>query len=134
MLYLGLAIIASALVSMVMRLSEGKIKNNMGMFVVNYAVCSFLSLLFMERPGFGKAEAGAGVAVGLGLFSGIVFDQFCPFAAEYQEKWRSLSCHIYEAGGVDSDTYGYHYFSRAARVSSGIRHRTGDCCYYHNSI
>lgn len=73
MLYLGLAIIASALVSMVMRLSEGKIKNNMGMFVVNYAVCSFLSLLFMNHPGFGKAEAGAGVAVGLGLFSGILF-------------------------------------------------------------
>ncbi len=73
MLYLGLAIITSALVSTVMRLSEGKIKNNMGMFVANYAACSLLSLLFMDDLGFGKAKDGVGIAVGLGIFSGVLF-------------------------------------------------------------
>lgn len=73
MLYLGMAIIASAMVSTVMRLSEGKIKNNMGMFVANYVVCSLLSLLFMDHLSFGKAAAGTGIAVGLGLFSGVLF-------------------------------------------------------------
>jgi len=73
MLYLGLAILASALVSTVMRLSESKIKNNMGMFVANYAACSILSLLFMAHLDFGKAEAGVGAAVGLGLISGVLF-------------------------------------------------------------
>jgi len=73
MLYLGLAIISSSLVSTVMRFSEGKIKNNMGMFVANYAACSFLSLLFMDNMDFGKVEAKAGVAVCLGLFSGVLY-------------------------------------------------------------
>lgn len=73
MLYLGLAIIASALVSTVMRLSEGKVKNNMGMFVANYAVCSLLSLLFMDSLDFGRVETKAGIAVCLGLFSGILY-------------------------------------------------------------
>ncbi|XCP85924.1 SMR family transporter [Roseburia hominis] len=73
MLYLGLAIIASALVSTVMRLSEGKVKNNMGMFVANYAACSFLSLLFMDNLDFGRAEAKAGIAACLGVFSGVLY-------------------------------------------------------------
>jgi len=51
MLYLILAIISSAMVSIVMRLSEGKVTNNIGMLVVNYALCSLLAAAFAGFQG-----------------------------------------------------------------------------------
>ena len=43
MLYLLLAIFSSAMVSIVMRLSERKVTHNLGMLVMNYLMCSLLS-------------------------------------------------------------------------------------------
>ena len=43
MLNLLLAIASSALVSITMRFSEGKIKNNIAMLAVNYLMCTFLA-------------------------------------------------------------------------------------------
>ena len=43
MLNLLLAIASSALVSITMRLSETKIKNNTAMLAVNYIMCTFLA-------------------------------------------------------------------------------------------
>lgn len=47
MIYLMLAIFSSAMVSGMMRLGEGKIESNAGMFVINYLVCTLLSRWFM---------------------------------------------------------------------------------------
>ena len=44
MLYLVLAMVSSMLVSVVMRLSEGRSRNGMSKLAVNYVMCAVLSL------------------------------------------------------------------------------------------
>ena len=51
MIYLILAIASSALISIFMRLSEQHIKNEMGMFMANYALCALLAVGFMDKSG-----------------------------------------------------------------------------------
>lgn len=72
MIYLLLAIASSALTSVCMRLSGKYIKNEMGMFMANYAVCILLSALFMNwRSGlFGSTVE---ITWGLGVISGILY-------------------------------------------------------------
>jgi len=43
MLNLLLAVLSSALVSITMRLSESKVKNNVAMLAVNYVMCALLA-------------------------------------------------------------------------------------------
>ena len=75
MLYLLLAIASSALISIIMRLSERYVKNEMGMFMANYAVCMVLSYLYMPGKSFLPvvAEAGNGLTWVLGIISGILY-------------------------------------------------------------
>ncbi len=77
MLYLILAILSSAAISILMRLGETHIKNNMAMFITNYAVCGLLSYAFMLVDGNSlvveEAEDGLGFAIGLGLLVGVFF-------------------------------------------------------------
>ena len=49
MIYLILAIVSSSLISIFMRLSENHIKNEMGMFMANYALCAVLAVGFMDK-------------------------------------------------------------------------------------
>ena len=51
MTYLILAIVSSSLISILMRLSENHIKNEMGMFMANYALCALLAIGFMDKSG-----------------------------------------------------------------------------------
>ncbi|MDO4977076.1 MAG: SMR family transporter [Eubacteriales bacterium] len=73
MIYLGLAILSSAMVSTFMRCSEGYVKNNMGMFFTNYIACAALSLMFMGSQPLFLWGPGIGVALGLGLLTGILY-------------------------------------------------------------
>lgn len=73
MFYLVLAIASSAFVSIFMRISEKHIKNEMGMFMSNYAVCILLSFLFMNRQVDYLADPLAPRMIGLGLVSGILY-------------------------------------------------------------
>jgi len=73
MLYLLLAIASSAMVSIAMRLSEGRTTGKTSMLVVNYLTCLALAGYYM---GFGRLlprEAGVGFAIGLGLFNGLLY-------------------------------------------------------------
>lgn len=70
MIHLLLTIFSSALVSIVMRLSEYKVKNNIGMLTVNYLVCTLISAGYAAGswPGMGPQlhlTAGFGVVNGL---------------------------------------------------------------------
>lgn len=47
MIYLILAIISSTAISVVMRLSDKYVKNNMTMFASNYLICGLLSFAFL---------------------------------------------------------------------------------------
>lgn len=46
MFYLILAILTSACVSLFMRISEGKVRNNIAMLVINYCMCALLSAFY----------------------------------------------------------------------------------------
>ena len=73
MIYLLLAIISSALVSLVMRLSTDKVKGNIAMLVVNYIVCTCLAAGF---AGFGELvpeNQGVGRTLGLGAVNGVLY-------------------------------------------------------------
>lgn len=73
MINLILAIASSALISILMRYGDDKIENNMGMFIVNYLVCALLSKAFMGGTPLIVTADGIGLAVGLGIVSGIMY-------------------------------------------------------------
>lgn len=70
MLYLILAFCASAMVSILMRLSEAKVERKLGMLAANYVVCT---LLAGAQAGFADllpGGAGQDVTLLLGIFNG----------------------------------------------------------------
>lgn len=73
MIYLILAITCSSVISIIMRFSERFVRNNMIMFTTNYAVCLILSRVYMGKINLFTRENGIGIAVALGLFSGILY-------------------------------------------------------------
>lgn len=68
MLNLLLAIASSALVSVTMRLSGGRIQNNIAMLMVNYLLCAGLAALYTTPGGTGMA-----FAAGIGLINGVLY-------------------------------------------------------------
>lgn len=73
MFYLLLTILGGAMVSILMRLSEGKIKNSIGMLEANYIACFLVSAanagfgnLFPNVPGIGQTQL-------LGFITGVLF-------------------------------------------------------------
>lgn len=72
MINLLLAIICSMLVSVVMRLSEGRARNNISMLAVNYVMCTLVSLAYTGAPLFPRAE-GLGTAAALGAVCGVLY-------------------------------------------------------------
>ena len=73
MLYLLSAVASSAMVSVLMRVSEKYVRGNMVMFCANYAVCTAISLIYTggaRPPAFG---AGTGTAAALGAATGFLY-------------------------------------------------------------
>lgn len=77
MIYLILAVVSSMLVSVCMRLSEGKTKNAISVLAVNYAMCALLSVGFAGGMTLLPRQEGLGFAVFLGVVSGAMF--LCSF-------------------------------------------------------
>ena len=73
MIYLILATISSALVSVMMRLSESRMKNNISTLAVNYAVCVLLAGFYTGVPEVFPGKTGMGVAAGLGALNGFLY-------------------------------------------------------------
>ena len=73
MLNLLLAIASSALVSITMRLSETKIKNNTAMLAVNYIMCTFLAWAYTGFGSLYPAAVGGQLAAILGGINGILY-------------------------------------------------------------
>lgn len=71
MFNLFLAIVSSALVSIVMRLSGRRVKSELFMFTGNYLTCSLLGAGFGGLKPFGIP--GGGWAIGLGLTAGVLY-------------------------------------------------------------
>ena len=72
MIYLILAILSSALVSLTMRFSEGKAPNRIAMLAGNCVCCAVLAALYTGGNLLVSGD-GAGVTWGLGAVSGVMF-------------------------------------------------------------
>lgn len=73
MMYLILAVLASTCIAFFMRLGERYIKNNMVMFIANYAVCLLLARIFMGSQKLFTSQVGMGYAAAIGVISGILY-------------------------------------------------------------
>lgn len=73
MLYLLLAILSSALISIFMRVSEKYISYNFGMLAVNYITCSVLACLYTGPSRLFLSSDGMGSALTLGVITGIFY-------------------------------------------------------------
>jgi len=71
--HLILAVAASSLVAILMRISEAHVKNNFAMFMANYFVCSTIALLYMTGKQPFAMREGLPFAAGLGLISGSLY-------------------------------------------------------------
>ncbi len=73
MFYLLLSILSSAMISIVMRLSEGNVKSKLCMIATNYVTCFFLS---WGMTSFGNPfpnETGLAATIGMGTFNGLFY-------------------------------------------------------------
>ncbi len=73
MIFLILAILSSALVSLVMRLSTGKVKYNIGMLAVNYFVCMLSAFFYTDSFSLFPDNASLSTTLALGGINGILY-------------------------------------------------------------
>ena len=73
MIYLLLAIASSAMVSISMRLSEGRASGEVSMLVVNYLVCLTMAGMYMGVGNLIPREEGLLMAAGLGAVNGVFY-------------------------------------------------------------
>lgn len=73
MLYLLLAILSSALIAVIMRLSSGKVKANLSMLAANYLVCLLLSAVFADFQVFPTEQTGFSLTLIMGAVNGALY-------------------------------------------------------------
>ena len=95
--YLILALCSSAMVSLVMRLSDGKVKNNLGMLVMNYLMCT---LLGGASAGFAFVpDAQLGLTGVMGAVNGVLYlVSFVLFQMNVQRNGVVLSATFMKLG------------------------------------
>ena len=73
MIYLLLAIVSSAMVSVIMRLSSEKVSSNVGMLAVNYLMCLAVAWAYAGWDGFLPHGHGVPAAVLMGSVNGFFY-------------------------------------------------------------
>lgn len=73
MIYLLLAVFSSSMISIVMRLSSGRISANLSMIAVNYFVCAALGAVYGGFRFAAPEVPGFSVTLWLGLISGVLY-------------------------------------------------------------
>ena len=73
MVNLFLAIVSSSLVSITMRIGEGRAKHSVSMLSVNYFICGVLSLVFTGTEKLLQTGNGLHIAIGLGCINGFFY-------------------------------------------------------------
>ena len=73
MLYLLLAILCSALLSVVMRLSKEKVIGNVSMLAMNYVMCFVIAGLYAGVGDLFPAREGLGSTLGMGVINGVFY-------------------------------------------------------------
>ena len=70
--YLLVAIFFSAMISISMRLSSGKVRSQYGMLATNYLICGVLGALYADFSLLDAETAGIGITVGLAALNGVI--------------------------------------------------------------
>ena len=73
MFYLLIAILFSSMLSILMRLSESKIKGNVAMLAVNYVTCTIVAFIDAGAGNVFTNQSGIGIALVLGLIGGCTY-------------------------------------------------------------
>ena len=73
MIYLLLAIFSSAMVSIVMRLSTNRVRNNVAMLVMNYLMCLILAALYTGIGELFPTSSALGSTLGMGVIHGALY-------------------------------------------------------------
>ena len=73
MIYLLLASASSSLISVLMRFSEARVRNQMAMFLTNYVVCFGLSLAYVDWQNTGFLGTNPKSTVLIGLVAGVLY-------------------------------------------------------------
>ena len=73
MIYLMLAIASSALVSIIIRLGEDHVTNQMGMLLSNYVVCSICAIICSNSDVVTAVQASGFFDIGLGVVCGFLY-------------------------------------------------------------
>ena len=73
MLYLMLAILSSALVSIIMRLSTDRVKGNAGMLAFNYLMCTAIAVMFTGCKNLFPSGEGLLSTLGFGGINGFLY-------------------------------------------------------------
>ncbi len=73
MLYLLLAVLSSASISVMMRLSEKYVKGDVNLLAVNYIVCCCMAALYAGPAELFPASEGLPFTLGLGLINGFLY-------------------------------------------------------------
>ena len=101
MIYLILAVLSSALISIGMRFGEKYVRNQMGMFMANYAVCLLLAALYLGGNS-GFASEGVGLS-GTLTTSAVVMGAIC--GVLYLVNFVLLKYNMKKNGVVLSSTF-----------------------------
>lgn len=73
MFYLILSILGGALISVMLRLSEGKVKSSLAMLLANYMTCVVLAAFTAGWNNILPAGEGTAYAIGTGAFNGLLY-------------------------------------------------------------
>ncbi len=73
MIFLVLAVLSSVLVSVIMRISEKRIRNNVSMLAANYLMCTALAAVFTGTLNVFPRSEGLAFCLGLGVISGAFY-------------------------------------------------------------
>lgn len=73
MVYLLLAVVSSALISIVMRMSTGKVQNKVSMLAVNYVVCMVMGACFTGFGNLFPEDPKMPATIGMGVINGFLY-------------------------------------------------------------
>lgn len=72
MIYLLLAVFSSAMISISMRISTGKVISHNSMLATNYLICAILSTLYADFSLLTPQATGLPITIGLGVLNGVI--------------------------------------------------------------
>ena len=118
MFYLVLGFVSSALVSIIMRLSEEKVKNNIGMLVMNYLMCTLLALGETKLWQMGPSLH---ITAALGVVNGMFYlVSFVLLQRSVQKNGVVLSATFMKLGLLVSILVSVLFFREIPRWTQGI--------------